>query len=410
MKQIVVLLFIFLSVTPVSYADAYKCISDAGETVYRDRECISNEKLEKKIIFEVKTKNDSGLSSDVDENSPLGENLLKNHSFENQLIDWRIPLGAVWTNDGGVNNGGALIIHTDQAPDDKYIHETVVSQCVPLSTGEKFKLSAEFRGLKTPLAAHANRANVIWYESIDCTTGGQWGGFIEPKKHIHIWQKISSNNLTPALGAKSAKITIVQNGRYHNNADAYWDNIVFTPTEMFVQSEQDSSFTIDESSTMPLGNNQVLNGGFDRDISSWRPGWPTEWSGIHGDSLPGSAKVRAQSAYGTIGAGAFSQCVNFGSNTNFEMGASYRSDENSSQKGSGRLRITWYGDENCGGRAKTDTNHADPEDVSGWQKLRISGLQAPPNSASAKIEIIQTVLGKGQHTVHWDDIYISAVE
>ena len=72
-----------------------------------------------------------------------------------------------------------------------YVHETVVSQCVVLNGGSKFGLSARFKSLGTPLKVSANRVNVIWYESSDCTSGGQWGAYIEPKKFKAGWQNLN---------------------------------------------------------------------------------------------------------------------------------------------------------------------------------------------------------------------------
>lgn len=409
MKQILFLIGIAF-ITPVSHAAFFQCTNYAGETVFKDSECSDDETLEQKIDPESLSNRNSVFTPVVDNSNPLGKNLLKNSAFENKLLDWIIPLGVTWSSNGGSNNSGALMIQASKPPDDKYIHETVVAQCIILNNGSKFELAAEFKSLETPSKVHANRANVIWYESTDCTTGGQWGAYIEPKKYVSSWQKLSRKNLTPALGAKAAKITIVQNGRYSNNGKGHWDNINFMATEVFDQSENNTGDKIDNSLTLRPGVSYVLNGEFNKDITSWRPGWKTEWSGIQGDSFPGSAKVTAQSKSGSIGKGAFSQCVNFGANSIFELGASFKRDESSTQKGGGRLRLTWRAKQNCHGASKTTSKSADPQDISGWQRLKINGLRVPEDAQSATIEIIQSVVGKGEFIVYWDDIYFKAVE
>jgi len=409
MKQALLLISIAFF-TPLSHAAFYECTNKAGETIFKDSECDDSETLNQRIDPESLSKKHSVFTPVVDDSNPLGKNLVLNADFEDQLIDWVVPLGALWSSNGGIRNSGGLIIHADKPPEDKYIHETVVSQCVVLNGGSKFGLSARFKSLGTPLKVSANRVNVIWYESSDCTSGGQWGAYIEPKKFKAGWQNLNRNNLTPALGVKAAKITIVQNGRYSNNEKGFWDNIRFFATEVFNQSERGNDAKAENEFAPDAGTNYVLNGDFKKDISPWRPGWKTEWSGIQGDKFPGSAKVTARSKTGSIGKGAFSQCVNIGGGIKFELGASFKSGDNSTQKGGGRLRLTWREGQNCHGPARTTTQSADPSDIAGWQRLKVSGLHAPATAKSATIEIIQTVAAKGEFIAFWDDIYFVAID
>lgn len=392
-----------MCLAPISHAGVFKCFDNFGNTIYKDTECESNERLDKIIEIE------ATIYPEID-SGPLGKNLLLNNLFENKLSDWRVPLGALWSVNGGVNNSGALVIHASKPPDDKFIYETVVEQCVILNAGEKFGVSADVKLVKTPLRASANRVNVIWYESTDCTTGGQWGAYIEPKAENFAWQKLSNTNLTPALGAKAAKITIVQNGRFSNDADVFWDNVVFSATEMFSQSVQPTVAASQDQFNLAIGENYILNGTFNENVESWRHGWKTEWTSLHGDVSAGAAMVKANSDSGSIGRSAFSQCVNFGNHSNFDLGASFKRDESSSQPGGGRLRLSWYQNNNCDGRSKTDIKWIDPQDVAGWQRLKVTGLRPAENSRSASIQIIQTVSGKGDFTAYWDDIYFKAVE
>lgn len=409
MKQIFFII-VTLSCIPLSHAEFFQCTNQYGETIFKDSPCDENETLNQKIDPASLSKNHSVFKAVIDNSSPLGKNLIRNPAFEDKLIDWVVPLGALWTSNGGVSSSGGLIIQADKPPEDKYIHETVVSQCVVLNGGSKFELTAQFKSSGTPLKVHANRANVIWYEASDCTTGGQWGAYIEPKKFKAGWQNLSRKNLTPALGARAAKITIVQNGRYSNDQQGYWDNFRFFATEIFEQSEEGKNTTVKNEFTLDPGTNHVLNGEFRDGISPWRPSWKTKWSGIQGDTFPGSARVTAYSTTGSIGKGAFSQCVNIGANSNFELGASFKRDENSTQKGGGRLRLTWKEKQNCQGPGRTTNKSADSQYIAGWQKFRITDLLAPKTAKSATIEIIQTVAGKGEFIAYWDDIYFVAID
>ena len=393
-----------------SYADIYKCTNAEGLTTFKDSPCGKTDKLKTVIKPEEILKKNLGYEVVVEKNDTLGKNLLRNNNFEKKLIDWKVPLGAFWSNNGGVNKSGALVIQAKKPPEDKYIHETKVQQCILLNAGQKFGLYAKFRHLKIPEKSHANRANVVWYESVDCTSGGQYGGYIEPKQYINGWQELRRENLKPALGSRAALITIVQRGRYSGGGKAIWDNISFEATEVFEQSKQQARAALKKDEhTLAIGKNYLLNGDFNKSIDAWRADNKISWSGIYGDSRPGSAKVDAVSKTGSIGSGAFSQCVNIGSNRKFILGGSFKRDDTSIQKGDARLRLTWYGGKNCSGRGKTSSKSKNPKAISGWQRLEIIGLSAPYNAQSALVEIIKVVSGKGKFTAYWDDIYLKAV-
>lgn len=392
-------------------ADIYKCTNIEGLTVFKDSPCGSADKLKKIIRPDDVYDKELDYEIAIDNKGPLGKNLLLNSSFEKKLLDWRVPLGAFWSKNAGMNQSGGLVIQAEKPLEDKYLHRTEVKQCVLLNEGEKFGLSAKFRHTKIPKNAHANRANVVWYESTDCTTGGQYGSYIEPKQHISGWQKINHNNLTPALGAKAAQITIFQSGRYSNGGQGIWDNIIFAATEVHNRSVLASDEkALTDKYTLEKGKNYLLNGSFDKSIESWRADKETAWSGIQGERHPGSAKLIATSKSGSIGYGAFTQCVNIGNNNNFVLGGSFRRDENSSQKGSARLSLAWFGGKNCTGRLKAGQKHSDPKDIPGWQKLTIVGLRPLYNAQSARIGVSKSVGGKGKFTAYWDDIYFIAVD
>ena len=157
----------------------------------------------------------------------LGKNLLKNASFENKFLDWHVPLGVSWSDNEGVNNSGVIVIQADIPPEDGYIHETKMWQCVLLPNGETFQLEGEFKaeqvlsGKYAEKAPFANRVHVTWYESKDCTSGGQYGSSIQPK-NIDGWQSLKNGHLRPAFKALAAKITVVQRGSYARGYKGYW--------------------------------------------------------------------------------------------------------------------------------------------------------------------------------------------
>ena len=71
--------------------------------------------------------------------------------------------------------------------------------------------------------------------------------------------------------------------------------------------------------------------------------------------------------------------------------------------------MSWDKKQNCSGRSKTDSNWMDVKDASGWQSLEINGLAVPVQTKNARLELIQTIRGKGRFSMFRDDIYFKAV-
>lgn len=397
----------------VAQAKIYKCVNSEGLATYKDSPCGSSSTLKNIIQTESLPKTNLNYDVEISKNTILGKNLLLNSSFENNLIDWRVPRGGYWTKNGGIKKSAALVMQAGIPAEDKYIHETKVQQCVLLNDAKKFGLYAMFRHTKEPEKLLANRANVTWYETADCTTGGQFGSYIEPKKYINGWQELRNDRLKPALGAKAALITIVQRGRYALGNKALWDNISFEAVEVFQQSKKRSnSKSLNDNDTLPLGINYIKNGSFKRNVDGWRGERSkyVTWIGIQGDTHPGAAKIDAVSKTGSIGSGGISQCVNIGGNKNYTLGGSFKREEHSIQKGYAALRLTWYGGKDCSGGGKTINRSQKTKQIVGWQRLKIEDLKPPFKAKSAVIEIIKVVSGKGTFTAYWDDVYFIATE
>jgi hypothetical protein len=391
-------LAVLLFTVPLSaVADIYKCTDKDGHVVFQPVPCGKRSEQAEQIDVERLLAGQNRMSLPIQTSSILNKNLLRNAAFEQQLGNWLVPTDAHWLPAQGVNGSGVLQLAAPKPPDDKYIHETVVRQCVPIEDGVKFSLGGMFRHEGRSNRQHANRLRVIWYESLDCTSGGQFGTYVEPRD-VTGWQRLSRTDITPALGAKAARVEIKQNGRYTNNAKAYWDFIYLIATEV-------STVTPDKPGyRLPVDFDFIENGDFRRDLSAWHTGWESEWVGYTGHHFTGAIKVTASSRQGSIGKSAFNQCVNFGASSRFAMGASFRRADTSTQKGSGRLRVTWYEQGDCHGRAKAGRS-VDPDEGAGWQVLRLDELKAAPGSISARVEIIQSILGPGEFSTYWDDIY-----
>jgi len=304
-----------------------------------------------------------------------------------------------------------LLLTAPKPPDDKYLHETAVSQCVKLGPAEHYALSADFLTLAAPSKRSTNKVDLTWYTSDDCVEEPEHGTWIFPSKKPGEWQQLIKTKLFPILGAKSARISVAQNGRHSNGATAIWDNILFEPSGVFVKPSRNELYTAPKD-RFPIGDNYLHNADFLKTIDGWHPSWPTQWVNSSGRYFPGAAQVTAKSTTGGIGRGAFDQCIDLAGNRNFEGGISYAIDQRSTQKGGGRFRVTWYSEKNCRGRSKSSRVNSDIDKANppGWHELKLTGLKAPETARSAIFTVIQSVRGPGEFIVQWDDAYFIAVE
>ena len=339
-------------------------------------------------------------------------NLLRNGAFDSSLDEWNHETGVFWTDNGGISESGALLIKAPQIESEsRIIYSKSVDQCVPLGNGTIFSAAADFRYLDDlPERPSVNRVHIYWYESLDCTKGGQYASFLEPKLEKHSWQKVRRSNLEPSLGARAAEFKIEQRQRGNNNAEAIWDNVSFSITST---EKPDVRVGVSASAdTKPLGDNYVLNSGFNVDLQHWRPN-PSKrlkWRSLEGSVRRGVMEAKLPNERdGSIGTGSFSQCVNFGSHQRFKLGALVKVADESSQRGGGRLRPTWYEHRDCTGRSTTSTRHADIDrDGKDWQTLYVDQLIPKYSAKSVRISMIHGIDGPGEHTLLWDDVYFKA--
>ncbi len=383
--------------TSPAYAELYRCTNAAGKLSFQDYPCQSGAKQQ---TFEVPNSGNSISSNIVSVN-----NLVKNHGFEEGLKHWLIQ--DIKANKEGINHranienysSAVLELAAVRPPDNKFIYTTKIEQCIPLGRGAVFTLGASARLKKAISQAYANRVNIIWYETIDCSAGGQFGDYIDVKKQTTGWQQLEKRNLKPFAGAIAAKIEITQNGRKSDGVPVFWDNISLAIQQRGPALER----RIAAGKTLASGKNYLKNSSFANNLSAWDLGnWINGWANDY--QHRGSLKVSSSSTSSSIGKSAFSQCVNFGANRRFDMGIRFKQDNSNTQSGGGRLRATWYPVANCTGNGKTKYD-VDPKPVAGWQNLTVKGMVAPVGSVSVKFTVIQSISGAGRFSAYWDDAY-----
>jgi hypothetical protein len=358
----------------------------------------------------------------------VGRNILLNNDFDAGLSFWAAGEHSRWGKNVGINSTGAVFMDAPVVTDDGYIHEAKVEQCVQIGDADLFHIEAKFRYDSIPQNAYAHRLNYVWFTNDVCTIGGQYGGYLEPKLKEG-WQTLSVNNARASLNAKSVKIELTQNQRASARqsdwlgqklkwlyevlgmeylppvAGAYWDEVLVAPAHIKSVVPGHSSYA--EGFTRTAGENYLANGGFNSDGQGWRLSSSAQWIADYGYTVNGAIHTAVSSEKSGMGMGVFNQCVNLGVQRYYRMGVKYISDRRSTQRGGGRLRVTWYEDDGCLGANSTDTNHVDIQPVDGWQSLEVNNLERPMNAASAKITMIQSVSGAGTYAGYWDDAYFT---
>ncbi len=355
------------------------------------------------------TSSTSASTQNPNYNEPL--NLLKNGNFEDSLNSWNQQAGIFWSANSGKNKLGALLINAPQLEDkSKFIYAKSASQCVRINGGSSFAVKANFRYLDTlPDRASVNRIHVYWYDGLNCKRGGQYGDYLEPKLEKDRWQAIQKHNLIPSLGANSVLIKIEQSQRGNNNSVAIWDNVVLLETRY---KKVDENLTAGNPQfDKPLGENYLLNATFNTNIEQWQssrlpylqwrplPLSDNAKNGVMASTLE-NKRTSSMNEY------VFKQCVNIGTNERYEFGAKVKIASESNQRGGGRLRATWYENENCKGRYRAVPKHIDVnEETKNWQTLHVNELTPPKGANSVNISFLHSIDGQGKHVLLWDDLF-----
>ena len=316
-KRLCMLVILMFSVS--LEAKFYKCTNANGKVSLQDRPCSKQEQAEKISVVV----NNS--------NSRPHLNRIQNAYFDRGLALWepRFATKAAafrWINHDGHKRSGAIAVQSTPPPSPKkrVAYDAVLSQCVLLEQGRRYRFAASFKPMGQYKSRHANRVNLYWYQSEDCSSQGQFADYLEPDPKIYGWQRITHEHRLRSLNAKAALITIVQSRTTGNHQPAFWDDIELTPTEM--EATKPVALTVNPKHTLPIGENYIHNGSFKLDLTAWRSNGDTTWVYQEGANAPGAARLAIFSDKGGLGANTLSQCVNIGANKMFRAGAKVKVD------------------------------------------------------------------------------------
>ncbi|WP_078084767.1 DUF4124 domain-containing protein [Microbulbifer mangrovi] len=392
-------------------AALYQCTDVDGHTSFQDTPCAGQ--------IEERNLDEAALSSRINISGEKGAaikprfgNRVFNGDFSQGIEGWsaeKNPHFFQWATSSGLPETGALAVQSTppEHPKERRIYNAELSQCVPLEDGRRYRLSARYQPVGFFKARQTNRINLVWYKSEDCSTGGTFAAYLEPKPSVRGWQQVTRDRLLRNLSAKSAKITVSQSRTSAKGEQAMWDDIALEPLE-FQQTSRSATF-YDPKFTRPLGANYVFNGNFSQQLNGWQTSGDTRWTAGEGKGYTGGARLAITSAKGGYGAHTFSQCINIGADRVFSAAADVKVDSRSNQEGGGIFRVSWYEETECKGSSESAHREDNVEYIDGWQRLTISRLEAPPNAQSVKLRMTRGVRDTGSFAFFLDNIELRSI-
>lgn len=367
--------------------------------------------------------------------------LITNGGFEQSQKAWQVHPHMQLSLNNEKHNNTSLLSKSIPAPDDGYIHIIKTTQCINIDpTIKKLNFTADFFYIEKPMQGHAHRVNFIWYDTKDCMSGAQAGVFLQPKL-IDGWQQLNQSAITPALNSQSVSIELIQDRRasfrdftvletiYYwfkslfgdgseRLSSGFWDNISLTkktdlkPDNRTHSSNKALSGSYAKNSSthnkLTKNTNLLLNSSFAQNAKHWSLSSRVDWHPDIGNLSAGSIRSSLTSKKNSAGSTIFSQCINTHSHSTFKFGGFFQREPNSSQTGGGRIRVIWYGGENCTEQSKIGRKHTSPKRIDGWQHLSVASITSPKNVRSVKIQGVQSIDGKGEFIAYWDDLYLIA--
>jgi len=407
-NKILPLLMVFL-IAASAESKIYVCTDDDGKVKMQDSECLSTEKSEEILLGT--PKNDVLIAAgNSREAKQEGKNRIRNAHFDSGLEFWEFdnPLFG-WTDSYEGNGNGSVVVRSlsETNPKTRHIYEAVMSQCVKLEQGRRYRFAGSFNAKGEHKSGWAYRAKLSWYPTDDCSGQSQSAGFLVPKPNTAGWQRIVFENELRPLNAKTALIEFVQSRVASSSQEALWDDIELTPTEM--EDSTNTKSAIGSQHTLPIGQSYILNGDFEFDLENWRYGAEARWASSEGTNASGAARVSASSDGGYRRTPLFYQCINFGANKKFRAGARVKVAQESTQQGSGVFGIVWAEKVNCEGRTQADATINRVTNITGWQELAINDLEVPPGAQSLWVNLSVGVRDSGLFAVYFDDVFLEAV-
>ena len=154
--------------------------------------------------------------------------------------------------------------------------------------------------------------------------------------------------------------------------------------------------------------NQIVNPGFDSDLSGWTVFQSQEYAVSHdpvmGALAPGSARVDINSAV-PLNDLVIQQCVTVVAGSNYDFGVKFRFASGAAPAPTGAVMVQWFADAICNNPdgAVFSSFSSNTPDI--WQPLSATNIPAPVGMGSAQFSMLLTSTGAGTSVAWYDDAY-----
>lgn len=154
--------------------------------------------------------------------------------------------------------------------------------------------------------------------------------------------------------------------------------------------------------------NQIVNPGFDSDLSGWTvipsPEYTVSHDPVMGAGAPGSARLDVNSA-GPLNHLVLQQCVTAVAGTNYDFGVQFRFASGATPVPTAAVMVQWFADGICNNPdgAAFSTFSTNTPDV--WQPLSATNITVPAGMGSALVFMLVTSTGAGTSVAWYDDAY-----
>jgi hypothetical protein len=344
-----------------AHAQIFVCERPNGQQAFQDKPCEATD-ISVRTTY---TQPNKKLS-----NSPVGDNLVRNASFEAGLELWNTQLGVTHEQGTPLNSTNVirLAFTPEAASDSRSI--LLASQCFPLKGTTKVSFSARGMVEKPEVAGPSNQIALHWYDSEDCRKGGRHGYSAQLERRRG-WQRFTFPGLMIPEGSKAGKIIILQAIPTPGSEAAYWDDIVVRPIEALNQGTAASAASVDPCpSNSP--DNLIANGMFNAGHLGWRTRMDLQWNTESGHCQSGAvlAKLSVKSSTRTTSTALY-QCINLTAKGRYRWGTAFKPRNPQLQHGPARLQVSWYGEKSCAGHklGSTSSSSKPIEECNGLRKI-----------------------------------------
>jgi len=157
--------------------------------------------------------------------APATDNLLRNGSFDNEVLGWVDPTDAfptgLWAHRRPGESGAVKVINEGMirtpltTGKDTLINS--ISQCVRVEPGRRYELSARALAVRDQPVAGYGAVSIIWFSNTNCDLKKNGSGLVQTNYALSsakltalddAWHELRLRDLAPPRGARAAEVSL----------------------------------------------------------------------------------------------------------------------------------------------------------------------------------------------------------